>query len=197
MELNERLEVRISQQADALQRIDENLNRVVELMTDVKSYNPGNANIVNSELTELRNGLVGLLNSKNLQDELQFSFERQQYARPGILIDEFGDDESILEAINVIDNFIFNKDEALKTDLKNVQEAIVADLTSAGLKMQRLEKEREFSGSQLLKYKQIEAMASDSDMADAISRLNRLKTQQEASYKAEALVSRMSLFDYL
>lgn len=196
-ELSERLEIRISQQADNLQLIDENLNRARELMIDINSYNPENEAIVNTELTELRNGLVGLLNSQNIQDELMFSFDREQYDGNDGFIQEFGDDEPILNAINIIDNFIFNKDQSLLEDLDYEQDRILVELTRAGLKMQRLDQNQDIATDKLLRYKEIESMNTDVDMAEVVSRLTQLKAQQEAVYKAEALVGNMSLFDYI
>ena len=59
--LSDRLEIRIGQQADVLDLIDEQVNNALELMVSDDSYDGKNAEVVNANLSQIRQNIEDLM----------------------------------------------------------------------------------------------------------------------------------------
>jgi len=195
--ISNQLEIRIKQQEDVLELVNQNLDRVSELMIDNNSYDPENAELVNQELTSLRDGLVGLLNSQNIQGVKMFTMDRQQLDSEGGLIDEFADGTAIQNAIDTIDNFIANKDINYLSNIQDQQEELLVQMVGIGARLNRLDDTQEISNKKLLRYQEIQSINEDADMAELASDLQKYLSQQQAEYTATAMIQKMSLFNYL
>jgi len=195
--LSERLEVRISQQGTTLQAIDANVSRIQELMISDQSYKPENRDIVNTELTALRDEITSLLNSVNVLDDFNFGQQREQLNGNGDRIDEFSNSSTIDNIISITSDFIANKDRSLLGDIQSENDILLAELANVGLRVNELDRSQALADQRLLQYETIRSATQDADLAAAATRLSALQTQQQAAYKAYSITQGQSLFDYI
>jgi len=195
--LSERLEVRISQQGDAIRSIDESVTRIQQLMISDQSFQPENEAATNAELSALRDNIVSLSESTNVINDNNFGSNREQFNGAGERIDEFTPITAINNIIQITDDFINNKDRSLLGDIQQEADVVLQQLASVGVRVNELNRSQEYADTKILRYEEIRSLAQNADLIDAAVRLSALRTQQEAEFKSFAATSRQSLFNYI